>query len=191
MRRGSLLFLGLVLTGVAGQPALAGTNLVTNGNFATGDFTGWSPSDGSIVIDSSFAPPADSFDAAFNGGGILSQIIPTTSGRAYNLSFSLLDEAGSFLDTFTVTFGGFSTTITGDTAAGSYQSEAFVIPGSDITGSSTTLSFQGSNPSSQSWNLDDVSVVAAAIPEAPTVAILGGAVLMMLSLRLRGRMTSN
>ena len=190
MRPGSLLFLGLVLTGVAGQPVLAGTNLVTNGNFATGDFTGWSPSDGSILIDNSFPPPPDSFDAAFNGGGILSQLVPTTSGKAYTLSFSLRDEAGFFLDTFTVNFGGFSTVITGDTA-GSYQSETFAIPGSDITGSSTTLSFQGSNPSAQSWNLDDVSVVAAAIPEVPTGAILGGAVLMMLSLRLRGRMTNN
>jgi hypothetical protein len=190
MRQSSLLFLGLVLTALAGQPVMAGTNLVTNGNFATGDFTGWSPSDGSIVIDNAFPPPPDSFDAAFNGNGILSQLIPTTSGTAYTLSFSLQDQAGFILDTFTVSFGGFSTTIIGDTAP-SYQSEAFAIPGSDITGSSTTLSFQGANPSGQSWNLDDVSVVAAAVPEAPTGAILGGAVLMILSLRLRGRMTNH
>jgi hypothetical protein len=188
MRRGSFLFLGLVLTGITGQPVLAGTNLVTNGNFATGDFTGWSPSDGSIVIDTAFAPPSDTFDAMFNGGGTLSQPIATTAGHGYTLSFSLVDQGDFILDTFTVTFGGFSTTITGNTAGLSYQPEVFAIPGADITAASTTLSFRGSDPSTLGWNLDDVSVASAAIPEAPTGAVLGLAVLMMLSLRLRGRM---
>jgi hypothetical protein len=187
VRIGTLLVLGLALSGIAVQSARA--NLVANGNFAMGDFTGWvSPVDPSIVIDSNFAPPADTHDAAFTGGGTLSQIVTTTAGQAYTLSFSLLNEAGFFLDSFTVGFGTFSATITGDTAS-VYQTESFSVPGSDILGTSTTLSFQGDNPSGQNWNLSDVSIVSPlnAAPEPSAGAIFAGAFLMMVSLRLRKR----
>jgi hypothetical protein len=191
MRLGSLFILGLALTGFAGQSAWA--DLVSNGNFATGDFTGWDNSDGSIVIDSAFAPVGDTHDAAFTGNGILSQNLTTTAGQEYTLSFSLLDEAGFFLDSFSVNFGAFSAAITGD-AASSYQTEVFDVPGSDIAAGTSTLSFQGANPGGQDWNLDDVSVVpvsiVTAVPEPATGAILVGAVSMMLSLRRR-RQTTN
>ena len=181
MRLGAILILGVALTGVSGQAVRA--DQVTNGSFATGNLTGWSASDNSIVIDTAFAPSSDIYDAAFSGIGILSQGLTTVAGTEYTLSFSVLDEAGYFLDTFTVNFGGFSATITGDTA-GSYQTEVFDIPGSDIAGGDT-LSFQGSNPSGQNWNLDDVSVVpvVAAVPEPPAGAVLMGAMLMVVALR--------
>jgi hypothetical protein len=63
--------------------------------------------------------------------------------------FALLDEAGFIGDTFTVSFGLFTTTITGDEAAAPgdlpsfYTGISFTIPGSEIAGTSTTLSFQG------------------------------------------------
>jgi hypothetical protein len=180
--------LGFALVATVGQPARATVNLVTNGNFGTGDFTGWQPSDGSILIDTSFAAPLDTYDAEFTGNGILSQVITTKVGQTYTLAFSLLDQAGFFGDSFNVGFGGFATTITGDMAT-TYTSESFSIPAADITSTSTTLSFQAINPQ-LAWDLDDVSVTppqTAPIPEAPAGAILAGAVLMMLSLRLRGR----
>jgi hypothetical protein len=40
------------------------------------------------------------------------------------------------------------------------------------------------------WNLDDVSVTSPTIPEPPAGAILGGAALIVLSLRFRARMTA-
>jgi hypothetical protein len=190
MRLGSLFILGLALTVFAGQSAWA--DLVSNGNFATGDFTGWDNSDGSIVIDRAFAPVGDTYDAAFTGDGILSQNLATTASQEYTLSFSLFDEAGFVLDTFTVNFGAFSATITGDAAADPYQTAVFDILGSDITTATTTLSFQGFNALSADWNLDDVSVVpvsiVTAVPEPATGAILAGAMLMVVVFRHGGRM---
>jgi hypothetical protein len=181
MRLSALVVVSLVLAGIAGQAAWA--DLVTNGNFATGDFTGWTDSDGSIVIDTVYTPPynSDGYDGAFTGSGILSQSLATTAGQEYTLSFSLLDEAGFFSDAFTVNFGVFSTTITGDTAS-TYQMEVFDIPGSDIAGGDT-LGFQGYSPSDQDWNLDDVSVVPSVVPEPPAGAVLATAMLMFVVLR--------
>ena len=184
MRLGAFLVLSLILTGVAGQAARA--DLVTNGNFATGDFTGWVTSDSSIVIDTFYTPPynSDVYDAAFTGTGILSQVLATTAGMGYTLSFSVLDDSPFFLDTFTVTLGGFSAVVYGSDAS-SYTMETFNVPGSDILGGDT-LSFQGSALFGD-WHLDDVSLVPTVAPEPPAGAILVGAVLMVLSLRRRGR----
>ena len=187
MKAGKVLAIGLFLTGIAGAAAHA--NLVTNGNFATGDFTGWNPPGSGILINSTFPAPGDSFDAAFSDDGALSQSIPTSPGTSYTLAFSLLDESGFFADTFTVGFGTFSATITGDTAA-TYTAESFSVPAADITSSSTLLSFQGSNLLSD-WNLDDVSVTANAIPEPSTDALFAGAAILVVSLiaRVRARQT--
>ena len=184
MRRFGVLSLLLVgLSGIAGPSARA--NLVTNGNFATGDFTGWvSPVEPSIVIDTSFAPPADTYDAAFTGSGILSQNIATIAGQAYTLSFSLLDEAGFFLDSFSVSFGAFSATFTGDDAS-AYQAEVLSVPGANITGASTVLNFQGFSPSGQNWNLADVAVVPtfAVVPEPSSRLIIASGLLGLAFIR--------
>jgi hypothetical protein len=177
-----LLGLSVLAAMFMGGPARA--NLVTNGNFANRDFTGWTnPAGSGILIDGTFQAPGDTYDAAFGGTGTLSQSIATVPGMSYMLGFSLLDESGYFGDTFTVGFGGFSTTITGDTAA-SYTAESFVVPAADITSSGTTLSFSGANLSTD-WNLDDVSVTetGAAIPEPPVDALLITLGMMMLGWR--------
>ena len=179
---------GTILLLSAAGPAHA--NLVTNGNFGTGDFTGWTnPAGSGIGIDQSFPATGDTYDASFTGTGTLSQSIATTAGTSYTVSFSLLDESGLNSDTFTVGFGTFTDTITGDTA-NPYTTESFIVPAADITGTSTMLSFQAPPPgSSGTWNLDDVSVTAAAIPEPATGGLLAAAGLLVLSLagRIRAR----
>jgi hypothetical protein len=184
MRLGAFLALGLALGGVTSHAAHA--NLITNGNFATGTLADWTNSDGSIVIDTADAPSPDTYDAAFTGSGTLSQAVATTPGQAYTLSFLLLDEAGYALDTFTVDFGGVSKTIT-DVLLATYLAESITVPGSDITSSTTTLSFQGTEPSGQDWNLDNVSVVQASVPEPPAGTILAAGALLLFGLNWRGR----
>jgi hypothetical protein len=178
-----LFFVGMAAAVFANAPARA--NLVTNGGFETGDFTGWDPPGAGILIDQVF--PADGlYDAAFSDTGTLSQSIATTPGTGYSLTFSLLDESGFPLDSFTAAFGSFSVTVSGDTAL-PYTSESFLVPGSDITGSSTLLSFQGTNLFAD-WNLDDVSVVSTAIPEPSSGMLLMAAGVLAFSFTARRRM---
>jgi hypothetical protein len=179
-------FLPLLIVFVATLvgPALA-ANLVLNPSFETGDFTGWSVAGDGILIDTVF-PNTGNFDAAFTAttadpnAGVLSQTLSTLGGKSYKLSFALLDEAGFSGDSFTVQFGGFSATITGDMAAppgdlpSLYTAETFTVPGVDIVGGSTVLAFKGlSDPiSGINWNLDDASVTAVATPEPNTWTLL-------------------
>jgi hypothetical protein len=79
------------------------TNLVQNGNFATGDFSEWYlqgadpfPEDNTIITSTSPVPlpspaPAVSGYAAGNSGGnaTITQNIPTTVGQTYTLSYYL------------------------------------------------------------------------------------------------------
>ena len=118
--------------------------------------------------------------------GILSQSIATTPGQAYTLSFALLDQnALQGAESFVVTFGGFSDTILGtslNTAA--YTSLVLTIGASNVTSTSTALSFQGlqdSATASPAFNLDDVTRTAniAAVPEPSGIALLAGAVAML------------
>src|SRR5271165_3381668 len=148
--RSSIASLGL-LAALAG-PAAA--NLVANPGFETGDFTDWTVTGDGISIDSVF-PNTGLFDAAFSAlttdgdPGVLSQVLTTSPGQDYAISFALLDEAGFPGDSFIVTFGAFTTTITGDMAGppgtliSGYTAFSFSAPGADVPGSSTALSFEG------------------------------------------------
>ena len=112
--------------------------------------------------------------------GVLSQTLSTEAGKGYTLSFAILDEADFNGDTFTVQFGGFSTTITGDEAAppgnlpSLYTAETFIVPSADFIGGATVISFKGLNDPSLGidWNLDDVSVTASGVPEPATWILL-------------------
>jgi hypothetical protein len=164
-----------------------GANLVLNPGFETGDFTGWSVTGDGVLIDNVF-PNTGLYDAAFSAlttdsdPGVLSQVLTTSPGLSYTISFALLDEAGFSGDSFIVQFGGYTTTVTGDTAAppgdspSLYTAFSFTAPSADIVGSNTTLSFEGlQDPSTnQAWNLDDIFVIGSAsvVPEPATWALL-------------------
>ena len=184
---------GMVLSlalGLAVVPARA--NLVSNGGFETGSLSPWSlvGSGGGVAIDSASAH-SGSYDAAFSltSGGTtasLTQSIATTAGQSYSLSFWLFDQAAvPGNDTMTVTFGGFTDAVLwSGLNTNSYANVQLTVPGSDITGTSTSLGFAATidpNPSGVKggsaggpFNLDDIVLTAnsAAAPEPPAAWLL-------------------
>jgi hypothetical protein len=185
----TVIALCVALGALSATPAFA--NLVTNGGFETENLDpsgnpippppGWLISGNGIGIDTVF-PNTGTYDISFGATssdpnpGTLSQGVATVAGEGYDLSFALLDESGLSTNTFTVGFGSFLTTITGDLAA-SYTRELLQVPGADAVGPTTMLTFTGLNDTS-AWNLDDVSVSATAIPEPPTGLLLGSMLLV-------------
>ena len=184
MLRRNLTPLWFALAAATSAPAAAG-NLVVNSGFETGDFAGWTVTGNGIGIDMAF-PNTGCCDASFSAttadpdAGVLSQVLTTVAGKSYTLSFTALDEAGFSGDTFTVEFGGFSATLTGDQAAppgnlpSFYTAFSFTVPAVDILDGTTVLAFKGLNDpiSGLDWNLDDISVSAAAAPEPSTWSLL-------------------
>lgn len=179
----------------AGGPA--GASLLVNGNFETETPAGcpgatcstpppgWSGNAG-VAVDDVF-PNSGTYDVALGlfGGApaTLSQTVATTPGSGYTLSFFVQDQSGSPADIFTVSFGAFSATLTGDQVPG-YVAETFSIAGANIGSASTTLTFTASNLFSD-FNIDDVSlnVKAAAVPEAPALGLLLSGLAMLLGMR--------
>lgn len=86
----------VALVSVASQAM--GQNLLVNGNFATGDYTGWSPSGNYFaVVASSYGinPPqvGDEMVQA-DGNDAISQTFATTIGISYDLAFASANSRG-------------------------------------------------------------------------------------------------
>src|ERR1700691_6006704 len=104
---------GLILTACVllamSNGVASAANLVTNGGFETGDFTGWSisgPQTGPPFIQVSgpttYAVALNPYqgnyfaELGFNGSdGTLSQTIATTPGTVYNFSYAYFAEPGT------------------------------------------------------------------------------------------------
>lgn len=172
----------------AALPAAHAANLLTNGDFETGDLTGWTLTGESDAtgIDP-FAAHGGTYGAYFgptDPGGIEQQIA-TVAGQTYKVDFWLELDDSAQPNSFTWSWNGVA------------QSPSFVnVNGFDYvelstlvkaTGAATTVGFTFTNPQSF-WLLDDVSV-AAAVPE-PTSALLmalGLAVFAGVAVRRRHR----
>jgi Carbohydrate binding domain/PEP-CTERM motif len=174
--------LSLVLT----APASAGGNLVVNGDFETGDFTGWTLTGnlGDLYVGNSpNAPHSGSFAAELGevgSPGFMAQDLATTPGGTYTLSFWLIGTASAGPpNLFSASFGG--TTLL-DLV--NYQSPTtyteFVYSGLVASSSSTTLQFGfQQNPSYAA--LDDVSVVQTGTTAIPEPSSLGLAAIAVVS----------
>ena len=186
MRR-FVLIAGMAL--LAAWTSEASANLITNGGFeangglGTSTFAGWTANAG-VSVDGSF-PNTGNFDAVFTAippsTGTLQQTI-ATPGTNYILSFALNNQSTDFLAnaSFIVSFDGVqvaSFDATANFGLGSYF--AVSLPVSTLS-TLTQLSFDGFNDSGD-WHLDDVSVVsAAAVPEPPSIFVLGGILAVLL-----------
>ena len=172
-------FLALALAVGSTGPARA--NLITNGDFETGDFTGWTLSGNTsltFVDNGTFVSPhAGKWAAALGAIGSnnsLSQTIPTVPGGTYVFSF-WAESDGQTPNSFQANWDGSPVLgpVVNDPAHG-YNSDTFTVVASTA---STTVEFLGQNDNGF-LGLDDVSVVpqasdVAAVPEPASLTLFG------------------
>lgn len=173
--------------------APAQAQLVTNGDFETADFTGWTLSGNAHYTTPNpdtfvFGNPHAGIYAAWLGpagsDGFLSQSIATTAGHAYTVSYWLAVDTNSLSglsspNDFSASFGGQSlfsgtnlaATDSHSTAAADYVLYSFTTAAA--AGPASTLRF-GFRDDPAEFRLDDVQVRdAGPVPEASTTVSLG------------------
>jgi VPDSG-CTERM motif len=181
MIRCSLMFIVVAAVSIA-HPASA--NLITNGGFETGDFTGWTTSTNPEVGGTAFGipPHSGSYQAILRGDGFarVSQTVATIPEHNYIISFWLADFHSP---TLFVVWDGHTIFSLFNREAFPYTEFTFDVRAS---GTSTTLQFDNifsNGPPSSGFVIDDVSVVPGIPDSGSTASLLGFTLLGLASLR--------
>jgi hypothetical protein len=170
----SMLFATALAAAAVTTPAIAATNLVVNGSFETGDFTGWTLTGDTTFVfvtdETGGGGPTDGiYHAAFgpeDGLTYLSQAIATTPGENYAFRFDLANLDGA-PNEFTFDLGATTLIDLVDSPAFDYATaEGFFTAAS----SSTTIRF-GFYQLPFFFVLDNVSVTSM-VPEPASWALL-------------------
>ena len=159
----------------------ARADLVTNGDFETGDFSGWTTAIDPLydAVDT-LMPQAGTYAAYFGGAdSSISQSLATVAGTTYKISFWLQLEAdvtgAAAPNTFGVNFGSFAGPTFMDATDFGYTHIEFL---ATAASASTNLAFNFKQGPAF-WDLDSIQVnavdVVAAIPEPASLALLAAA----------------
>jgi hypothetical protein len=159
-----------------GQPSSGGQNLVVNGSFESGNYTGWtlggnykplSYGDQTFIVTAAESGKYAAALGSVTADGTLSQDVQTTAGQQYTVSFWLANQSGGPND-FTVTWNGQTLLALANKSAQGYTQYSYTATG---TAGTSHLEFDARQDPSY-WSLDNVSVVAVGQPQsaAPTIA---------------------
>jgi len=176
--------LALLCCGLAGVSNVNAANLVANPGFESGDFAGWTLSgansspgyDGELYGVDTADAHSGNYGAYFGSvGGVLdmSQLLTTTPGDHYVISFWLQETPGTFFpyeNLFSVSFGG--TTLVSQSDVSNFPYALFAYDAVARTGQ-TSLVFSFRDDVGY-FSLDDVSVSPGVVtaPEPPSLPLL-------------------
>jgi hypothetical protein len=157
----------------ASHGPLGGGNLVVNGGFETGNFSGWTvvdPSGGTVVGNQSiypgYPPHSGNWEALLGAVGLdgtVTQTVPTVAGDSYSFSFWEASDGRTPSDLSAKVNGVTVFSVTNEAAHG-YVLRTFTFT---ATGATTTIQFAGRNDPGF-YSIDDVSVVDLAPPVVAT-----------------------
>ena len=198
MKCKSIKVLVLVLLAL-GAPMTSRADLVTNGGFETGDFTGWtlggSPDglvfvceNGKVFGGSVCTTHSGTFAATMGppSPATLSQNLATTAGQQYSLTFFLRDDnvGQTPNNQFSASWGGMTVFSETNAATSGYTQETFA--GLTASSPSTLLQFTFDNLPG-GFYLDDVSVNAVPEPNTLALAVTGLLLILSAGKRLQNR----
>lgn len=153
-------------------------NLVVNGGFETGDFSGWTvvangaaevEPDGYVYNGMTYYSHSGNYFAALGSdilSGSVSQTLSTIAGQSYTLSFWLASD-GLTPNLFKVLWDGSTLSDQTNIPAQGYLEQTYSVQG---TGTDTLMFYGGDGPGYLS--LDDVSVIGSAVPEPASFTLL-------------------
>jgi hypothetical protein len=152
--------------------------LITNGDFETADFTGWSPTGTVKVTAAQNHTPGGSFSGAINNGSFSQTVTGTSAGLSYVLSYWLQTNlTGHPTNNFEVDWNGVA-------IPGSVLLDSTDFPWTEFDFTVTAagndvLKFQGDPPFLGFWAVDDVTLTESNIPEPGTLTCVAlGALLL-------------
>jgi len=173
--------------------ALAGpqaSNLIINGNFSTGDFTGWSTG-GTFIFSGVTTSNFDDYGrpggapyallGPVGGDGTLSQSFADHAGQHLTVSF-LLAVDGQTPNDFTASFDGAALLAVSDAPAQGWTEYTYSVTATGLD----TLNFSFRDDPGY-WALDGISVTQTAVPEPASLAGLGGGLACLAAMLWRTR----